>query len=317
MNCALNTSKVSVIIPVYNSGKYLPRCVESVLAQNHKDIELILVNDGSTDNSSEVIDEIVAANHNAAAIHQSNQGSSMARCAGALKATGDYVMFLDSDDTLPKDSIGYMVTMCEKENLDAFYGGYNRIVNSHIQQSTPRDFEGVVTSDEMLQNILGQKFFFVACMCFSRRQLWCADMFYKERKMPSEDVLTNVLLALKCKRIGVYNKPVYNYYLVSDSLSVSGRYFKQAYFKNFYSLLKLVLKENGKEELAKDLVRMKEIYDFGFLINDIDTKDEWYKQIMAYDVKNYPRKIKVLHKLLHWPWLLHFCIKSNRLFKNL
>lgn len=313
----MSSSKVSVIIPVYNKEQYLNRCVESVNAQTHKNIEMVMVDDGSTDNSGRIVDKIAASCPNTIAIHQENQGSSVARRSGVLKSTGDYIMFLDSDDTLPADAVEYMVTMCEKENLDAFYGGYNRVINGKVSAHDNREFEGVVTSDKMLQNLLDLKFFYIAGMCFSRRHFWDAEMFCKERELPSEDVITNMKLALKCNRIGIYNKPVYNYYLVSTSLSITGKYFKQIYFKNFYNQLKQLLKENGKEELTKDLVHIKEIYDLGFLMNDIDTKDEWYKQIMAYDVSNYPRKIKVLHKLLHWPWLLHFCVKSNRFFKKL
>lgn len=313
----MNQPLVSVIIPVYNTGLYIGRCVKSVQEQSYNNVEIIFVDDGSTDDSGKIVDTIVATTDNATVIHQPNQGLSGARRSGMLKATGDYVMFLDSDDTLPKDAIEYMVDTCESKGLYAFYGGHNRIVDGKVHVSAPRTFEGVVTGDEMLLNILNPAFVFIGGMCFSRREFWNEDMFCKERELPSEDLITNVKLAIKCNRIGIYNKPVYDYFLTSSSLTVTGHYYKLPYFKNLYNQLRQVLKDNGKEEFTKDNVRMMEVYTFGFLINDIDTSDEWYKQILCYDVRGYPIKIKILHMLLHWPWLLHLCVRGNRWLKRI
>ena len=312
----MSQPKVSIIVPVYNASRYLDRCFQSILSQSYKNIEVIMVNDGSTDNSGEIIDNIALSYPNVITIHQENQGPAAARCAGVLKASGDYVMFLDSDDSLPHDAVENMVTTSLRDNLDAFYGLFNRIIDDKKLPVASRAHEGVINGDELLQNVLDPNFTYHAAVCFSKRELWDADMFCKERDLPSEDILTNVKLAIKCNRVGLYNKPIYNYHYVGTSLTMTGRYFKQIYFKNFFNKLKIVLKEYGKEELAKDQVHMLEIFSFGFLIESIDTSDEWYKQIMAYDVGGYPRKIRVLHILLQWPWLLHLCVNGNRWLKR-
>ncbi|MBR5029714.1 MAG: glycosyltransferase family 2 protein [Muribaculaceae bacterium] len=313
----MSQPKVSVIVPVYNSGIYVERCLNSVQNQTYKNTETIFVNDGSTDNSGKIIDEIAASIPNVTALHQENQGPAAARRAGALKATGTYIMFLDSDDTLPLDAIEYMVNTSMLENLDAFYGTYNRVIDNKVFAMPPRDFEGVVTGDEMLKNSIDPHFNYHAAICFSKHELWDGDMFCNDRNLPSEDVLTNVNLILRCKRVGIYNKPIYNYHLVGTSLTMTGQYFNQTCFKNFFNQLKTILKENSKEELMKDYVRMKEITSFGFLIKDIDTSDDWYKQVMAYDVNDYPRKIWLLHKLLHFPRLLKTLVGINRWQKRL
>lgn len=312
----MSQAKVSIIVPVYNTAKYIDRCYNSINSQSYPSIEVIMVNDGSTDNSGEIIEDIASRAQHVVTVHQANQGLSGARRSGVLKATGDYVMFLDSDDTLPHDAIEYMVKTCEENNLDAFYGGHNRIVDGRVVVSAPRGFEGVVSGEEMLLNVLNPAFVFIGGMCFSRRRFWDADMFCKDRELPSEDMISNVRLAIKCNRIGVFDKPVYDYYLVSTSLTMTGRYYKQPYFKNLYNQLKGFLKESGKEDLTFDNVRMMEIYTFGFLLNEIDTTDDWYKQVLAYDVSRYPSKIKVLHLLMRWPWLLHQCVKGNRWMKK-
>lgn len=309
--------QVSVIIPVYNTGKYIERCLKSIQAQTYKNIEIVFVDDGSTDDSGPLLDTLSSSLDNVVVIHQENKGLSGARRSGSMKAKGEYIMFLDSDDTLPLDAIEYMVGTSLKENLDAFYGIFNRVIDGKVNSAKPRDFEGVISGDQMLCNILNPDFTYLGGMCFSRRNLWDEDMFCKERELPSEDLITNVKLAIKCNRVGVYNKQVYNYYLVESSLTSTGRYYKLVYFKNLYNQLKAILKKEEKEELVFHELRKKEIYDFSFLIKDIDTKDEWYKHILSYDVSNYPRKTKILHTLLHWPWLLHLCVKSNRAVKRI
>lgn len=90
--------KVSVVIPVYNVKPYLERCVNSVLRQTYKDLEIILVDDGSTDGSGELCDDIATRDQRICVIHQENQGLSGARNVGIHQANGDYIAFLDSDD---------------------------------------------------------------------------------------------------------------------------------------------------------------------------------------------------------------------------
>ena len=90
--------KVSIIIPVYNVEKYLEECVNSILNQKIKNYEIILVDDGSTDSSGEICDKMSANNQEITVIHQKNQGLSEARNSGIKKATGEYLMFVDSDD---------------------------------------------------------------------------------------------------------------------------------------------------------------------------------------------------------------------------
>ena len=90
--------KVSVVIPVYNVKPYLERCVQSVLRQTYKELDSILVDDGSTDGSGELCDKIAERDLRVRVIHQENQGLSGARNTGIHQATGEYVIFMDSDD---------------------------------------------------------------------------------------------------------------------------------------------------------------------------------------------------------------------------
>lgn len=106
-------TKISVIIPVYNTSEYLDECLGSVLNQKFNDIEIICVNDGSTDNSLEVLKKYPVQ-----IINQSNQGLSASRNIALNEASGDYILFLDSDDYLGENALGELYEIMEAENLD-------------------------------------------------------------------------------------------------------------------------------------------------------------------------------------------------------
>ncbi|MCC9935333.1 glycosyltransferase family 2 protein, partial [Streptococcus agalactiae] len=111
--------KVSIIIPVYNVQSFLNECIESVLAQTYSNLEIILVNDGSTDNSGDICDYYSEIDGRIFVFHKNNGGLSDARNYGISRATGDYIYLLDSDDYLYKeDAIERMVEFSEKYNSE-------------------------------------------------------------------------------------------------------------------------------------------------------------------------------------------------------
>jgi glycosyltransferase involved in cell wall biosynthesis len=311
----MSQAKVSIIVPVYNAEKYLERCYNSINSQSYPNIEVIMVNDGSTDESAAIVDELTS-NRGVIGVHQANQGSAAARCAGFLRSTGDYVLFLDSDDTLEPEAIEFLVEKMESQQLDAVYCGFNRVVDGVTHPVASRGYEGTLSGEKMLKLLLDPEFLYIACMCFSRRELWNKEMFVVKREMPSEDILTNIRLVLKCNRVGVYDKRLYNYYQVSTSLTMTGRYFKQALWRKYFSELETTLNEKIHDNRFDDAIKINEIHTFSFYINKI-VKDDWYKQVISYEVRQYPRKIRVLHALLHSPSLLHMCVKGNRWMKRL
>lgn len=109
--------KISVIIPVYNTEKYLSECLDSVLAQTFQDFEIICVNDGSTDNSAQVLSDYASHHTHVRIISQKNQGLSGARNTGLDHATGEYIFFLDSDDTLPNYALETLLKVAEEANV--------------------------------------------------------------------------------------------------------------------------------------------------------------------------------------------------------
>ena len=110
--------KVSVVIPVYNTEKYVREAVESIMNQTLRKLEIIIINDGSTDNSLQVAEELAAADSRIQVYSQTNRGLSMARNAGITHAHGRYIYFMDSDDLLEKDAMELCYSKCEEKELD-------------------------------------------------------------------------------------------------------------------------------------------------------------------------------------------------------
>lgn len=119
------TAKASIIIPVYNSEKYIRNCIESIIGQTYKNIEIICVNDGSTDSSGQIIEEYKEKNPNKIiCIHQTNMGISGARNSGIEKASGKYLFFADNDDVMEKSYIEEFVSVSEETGCDMAIGGH-------------------------------------------------------------------------------------------------------------------------------------------------------------------------------------------------
>jgi glycosyltransferase involved in cell wall biosynthesis len=121
--------QISIIVPIYNADSYLAKCIESLINQDYPHLQIILVNDGSTDRSLEIASEY-AAKDNRIEVHSQdrNQGQSIARNIGLQQAKGEYVSFVDADDYIDSDFYSYMLKHIG--NLDCVQIGYRRVTNN-------------------------------------------------------------------------------------------------------------------------------------------------------------------------------------------
>lgn len=125
--------RISVIVPVYNSMTTLERCLKSIINQKYKDIEIILINDGSEDNSLQIIKEYAKKDNRIVIINQNNKGVSTARNVGIEKSTGEYIVFIDSDDYLEEDSIEGIVNILNNSNADLYIMPYYKEENGKTE----------------------------------------------------------------------------------------------------------------------------------------------------------------------------------------
>lgn len=148
---------ISIIMPVYNAEKYLNRSIESIMNQTYNNIEIILVNDGSTDNSLEICTNYQEKDNRIKLINQENKGVSFARNKGIDESTGDYIMFIDSDDYIEKNMIEDMVEKIIEDDIDLIISGIKMsyIKNGQVIQEEKYQLKDkMYTIEEMLNDIL-------------------------------------------------------------------------------------------------------------------------------------------------------------------
>ena len=130
----MKKSKVSIVLPIYNVEKYLRRCIDSVINQTLREIEIILVDDGSPDDCGQICDEYCKKDERIKVIHQKNRGLSAARNSGIEIATSEYICFIDSDDYIEKDMIEYLYNNAKKYNTDITCCGFTNIYENGINE---------------------------------------------------------------------------------------------------------------------------------------------------------------------------------------
>lgn len=311
------TAPVAVIIPIYNTEATLPRCIDSVLAQTMPASEIILVDDGSPDGAGAIADDYASRYDQIKVIHKKNAGLAEARRTGINSTTQPLIMHLDSDDTLPPDSIEFLHGKLTEHNLDIAYGCYLRIPDRGKPFVTNHVREGLMTGDEFIDLNMSLIAINTSWSNISRRELWTPDVFPPANgRVPSEDVLINVNLGFNIKRAGQWNHPTYCYYYNPGSLSVGGSLCQLDKWKQHFNALELSLKQHGVLDRYSRELHMLKIHRLAFIIKDVNTNDPWVKAVLN-DHSHAPldRKTRVLQRLLHTPRLLKALVTLNRLAK--
>lgn len=134
------SEKVSVIVPIYNAEKTLCPCVQSIFAQSHRNLEVVLVNDGSTDNSLEICKNFARLDNRVVVIDKKNAGVSAARNNGIKVSTAQFIQFVDADDTLKSNMTENLVASMLESNSDVVICGYDRICSKELRPSLLRPF---------------------------------------------------------------------------------------------------------------------------------------------------------------------------------
>lgn len=211
--------KVSIIVPVYKVEPYLAACVESLLRQTYREIEIILVDDGSPDNCGIMCDAYALRDSRVKVIHQENQGLSVARNSGTDVASGEYIMYLDADDYLSSDCISKSVQMCNDHNADI---AIMRMMNVSEETNeeircNEKEFIKVMSPEEAIEASLYQVMFSCSMGKFYKKNILDGIKFPAGRL--SEDLATCHLFLDKAKRVVYTNAVGYYYRQHSNSIS--------------------------------------------------------------------------------------------------
>ena len=217
--------KVSVIVAAYNVAKYLPKCLDSISAQTYTNLEIIVVDDGSTDVTSKICDIYEQKEARAVVIHQKNQGLSAARNTGLKAATSDYVVFVDGDDFLGLEFVECMIIGITKDAADICVCGFSSIPESEFKKKeTPAivdsevPVDAVLSGEEATKRLLTEQenYQVVAWNKIYKRELFKRIRYPETKKY--EDTLTTYKLFAKANKVSFISEILYFYIQRKDSI---------------------------------------------------------------------------------------------------
>ncbi len=215
--------KISIIVPIYNVEKYLKRCVESLILQTYKNIEILLVDDGSKDSSGSIADDFSKMDKRVITLHKENGGLSDARNYGLNASTGEYILYVDSDDYIEKDSCEKLMAKMQPD-VDFVAGGYKEIQDKIVTEKRHSNIvEGnKYTSREFtILSIKKNEWFAPAWLNLYRKDflLKNALFFKKGRLFEDHQMLPRLFLA--ANTIVYVDYPFYNYIIRENSIMTS------------------------------------------------------------------------------------------------
>lgn len=209
---------VTVIVPVYNVKEYLCRCVDSIIKQTYKDIDVVLVDDGSTDGSGQICDELSIEDTRVRVIHKPNGGLSSARNAGIEAAHGEYIMFVDSDDWLHPRMVELLYDDINEHHVNLAMCEMVRTSNEHNEDIEDVGSIGMDGKDVLRQFLRGR--WITACAKLYRRHVWNEVRF--PVGLNNEDYATLPHIFDRCESIAYRQSKLYHYYIHEGSICRSG-----------------------------------------------------------------------------------------------
>lgn len=233
---------ISVLIPVYNTEKYLNECINSVLNQTYKELEIILIDDGSTDSSGAICDKFADLDARIKVIHNNNSGVSVSRNTGIEASTGEYICFVDSDDFLPLDSIEKLYTAIVENEVEIVFGNYCLCYNGKLFKKDLKHIPGKHSTNEYKLiddgTLSGITFGNVWGAIYSAKLIKDNSIKFNENLKVNEDGIFNIKCCNSAKHIYIEKTSVYNY-RKSERFSIDFDKLKNNYLKTNKALEKL------------------------------------------------------------------------------
>ncbi|HEN9963703.1 TPA: glycosyltransferase family 2 protein [Streptococcus agalactiae] len=283
--------KVTVIIPIYNSEAYLKECVQSVLQQTHPLIEVILIDDGSTDNSGEICDNLSQEDNRILVFHKKNGGVSSARNLGLDKSTGEFITFVDSDDFVAPNMIEIMLKNLITENADIAEVDFDISNERDYRKKKRRNIYKVFKNNNSLKEFLsGNRVENIVCTKLYKKSI-IGNLRFDENLKIGEDLLFNCKLLCQEHRIVVdTTSSLYTYRIVKTS--VMNQKFNEnsldfiTIFNEISSLVPARLANYVEAKFLREKIKcLRKMFELG---SNIDNKIKVQREIFFKDIKSYP-----------------------------
>lgn len=315
--------KLTIIIPVYNVEKYIEKCIKSILRQELNNYEIILVDDGSTDNSGNICDQYAIKYNNVRVIHQMNKGLSGARNTGIREAKGEYLMFIDSDDFInEKVALNEIIDKLKEDAIQFKWIYYYENKNKYIYFKDNELYPNIDFEDLLFKKVQDGTISISACNKIVRRSIIVDNNIYFDETLLSEDIDWSLKLYLHIKSLTVINQNVYVY-----RQQRAGSITNSTSEKNILSLFKIIqywYKYEYSNKKIKEIYLNYLAYQYIILLTIINRKncnkalkEEIYllKEILKNN-ENY--KVKISNKIFKvFGYNIGiFILKSYLVFKN-
>ena len=341
---------VSVIVPVYNVEKYLVRCVQSILSQTYSNLEIVLVDDGSRDSSTQICDQLAVQDPRIKVVHQKNQGLGGARNTGLKNATGAFITFIDSDDYIGETHIEKLYNSADKANADIAVGFYVSVdekgeitrKRNHLKID---EYERERVFNELLLPLIGTKEGYHSdtavepscCMSLYRLSMIKEHgiCFASTKEIVAEDQFFNIDCFMHAQKVVVTEVDDYYYYV--NSQSMTRKHDKERFNRtvNYYHCLKQKVEQYGLSELTEKraarsflmktriALRLIAYSDMDFWskrseMKNILSHDCLVKVISEYPIHTYPLMMRVLSQLMRSKNAIgvYFLIKARDAMKK-
>ena len=293
--------KISVIIPAYNSESTIERCLESVLVQSYKNLEIIVINDGSQDNTESVVENIANKDSRIKLYSIPNGGVSNARNVGIDNATGEYITFVDSDDTIEPDMYEFLINLFDVYDVDIAHCSYTTVYSDNKKVPVGNTGRVVVQgTDEAVDCLISGKLFASGlCNKLYKNELFNGVRLNKGIKF-NEDGLMNFFLFRKAQKTVYTDKAFYNYFQCETSATHTANQLKSALDGHKVSS---IICENSKgysyEECAKKRLASSQLGLFGVyslnkkLVSTLERKEMLNKVKSSLNEGMYTRNEKI------------------------
>jgi len=267
---------ISVIVPLYNKEKYIADCIKSILVQSYTEFEVIVINDGSTDNSAVVVEEIQRNNDKVILINQENRGRSLARNEGIYRARGKYVLMVDADDTIEQRCLELLHAEIVKNDSDACVCGMN-VIGKRTRTVCSNQIEKIEIDRNFIYNYIAQSggnFGTSSCnKLFKMDTIQKNKILYRDMEI-GEDYIFCLEYAYYSKNWCAISQPLYNYIQVSEStMHTMGEGFDDKIYKindglnefadcyNMSEYLQNAISASSVKLLFKELLSLSNISD--------------------------------------------------------
>lgn len=290
--------KVSIIVPIYNTEKYLCQCLNSISIQTYSDFEVILVNDGSTDGSSSICRSFEHEDCRFRYVQTPNRGLSAARNTGISLATGKYICLIDSDDWIEQNLLSEIIPSLERHNADVAIFWYYRNDTLSNKETRPNDVpyeEKEITKTEALDGIINETFGSYAWNKIYRKELF-STIEYPEEIKYCEDVATTHKLILSASKIILSNKILYHY-RTNNASSLTHNFNSQKCFDAFVVSLQRYndIKKQYPQFVDKSIFYILRSADFFFCHYSNSTLERVQKKTIISQIKMQCGNIMNLH----------------------